>query len=123
MNILLDQGVPRSAAMLLGAAGFDAVHTGEIGLATAPDSAVLQAARDGKRILVTLDADFHALLARSGAASPSVIRIRIERLRGEQVAAIVQTLIHRCRDDLERGAAVTVQQARVRVRRLPLPRP
>jgi hypothetical protein len=35
--------VPRSAAALLRAAGIDAVHTGEIGLATAADAAILYA--------------------------------------------------------------------------------
>jgi len=38
MKLLLDQGIPRSAATILRRASFDAVHTGEIGLAEAEDS-------------------------------------------------------------------------------------
>ena len=38
MKLLLDQGTPRSAAAILRGADFDAVHTGEIGLAEAEDS-------------------------------------------------------------------------------------
>ena len=60
MKLLLDQGLPRSAASLLRAAGIDTVHTGEIGLATADDESVVQVARQEERIVVTLDADFHA---------------------------------------------------------------
>ena len=37
MKLLLDHGLPRSAAGLLRDAGMDAVHTGERGLATASD--------------------------------------------------------------------------------------
>jgi len=46
-------------------AGFDAVHTGEIGLAEAPDEEILRRASLEDRVVVTLDADFHALLALS----------------------------------------------------------
>jgi hypothetical protein len=51
------------------------------------DSILLQLGRDSQRNVVTLDADFHTLLALSGATSPSVIRIRIEGLRGDQAAS------------------------------------
>jgi Domain of unknown function (DUF5615) len=57
-------------------AGFDAVHTGEIGLAEAPDEEILRRASLEDRVVVTLDADFHALLALSklGTASRSLAR-------------------------------------------------
>lgn len=78
MRLLLDQGLPRTAADLLHSAGMDAVHTGECGLATASDIAILEYTRAEDAIVVTLDADFHALMALSGATQPSVIRIRIK---------------------------------------------
>jgi predicted nuclease of predicted toxin-antitoxin system len=34
MKLLLDQGLPRTAAELLRTAGVDAIHVGEIGYAT-----------------------------------------------------------------------------------------
>lgn len=73
MKLLLDQGLPRSAASLLREAEIDTVHTGEIGYATAEDAVIIELTRQEKRVVVTLDADFHALLALSGASSPSVI--------------------------------------------------
>jgi predicted nuclease of predicted toxin-antitoxin system len=63
MKLLLDQGTPRSAATILRRAGFDAVHTGEIGLAEAEDSEIIQLASEQNRVVETLDADFHAHLA------------------------------------------------------------
>jgi predicted nuclease of predicted toxin-antitoxin system len=120
MKILLDQGVPRSAAALLRAAGIDAVHTAEVGLATATDERILEFAETEGYVVVTLDADFHALLALAGARSPSVIRIRQARLGAAAVVTIVQSVVQQASAELEQGALVTVQAGRVRVRRLPI---
>jgi predicted nuclease of predicted toxin-antitoxin system len=120
MKLLLDQGLPRSAGSLLREAGIDAVHVGEIGYSNADDATILEKGREEGRIVVTLDADFHTLLALSGAVSPSVIRIRMEGLRGEETARLIQSVITDCGEDLERGAGVTVRQRRVRIRNLPL---
>ena len=81
MRILLDQGVPRGAAAVLSNAGHNAIHTGQCGLATASDSQILSVAREQQRIIVSLDSDFHSLIARQNATGPSVIRIRQEGLR------------------------------------------
>lgn len=81
MKLLLDQGTPRSAASLLRQAGLDAVHTGETGLAEAEDAEIIRRAALEDRVVVTLDADFHAHLALTQARNPSVIRIRVEELR------------------------------------------
>lgn len=120
MKLLLDQGLPRSAATLLCQRGADAVHVGELGLAAADDALILETGRETGRVVVTLDADFHALMVLSGARQPSVIRIRIERLRGAQLAEVRLRVLEACGDDLDRGALVSVQQGRTRLRRLPI---
>jgi predicted nuclease of predicted toxin-antitoxin system len=120
MRLLLDQGLPRSAAALLCEVGIDAVHVSEIGLAAAEDIEILQKAREDGRVVVTFDADFHSLLALSAATAPSVIRIRIERLRAQAVTNLLRTVIGECREDLLLGAAVTIETSRIRLRHLPL---
>jgi predicted nuclease of predicted toxin-antitoxin system len=120
MRLLLDQGLPRTAAGQLRQAGIDTLHVGEIGFSEAEDAEILQRGRDDARVVVTLDADFHALLARSDAGLPSVIRIRIEGLRAEALARLLQDVLSRCERELEQGAVVTVQPATIRIRRLPL---
>lgn len=120
MKLLLDQGLPRSAAEILCSAGLDTVHTAEIGLAKAKDPAIIEYAHADGRLIVTLDADFHALIALSGATFPSVIRIRIERLKGKEVAQLVQIVLNQCQEDLETGAFVTVYEHQIKVRRLPI---
>jgi predicted nuclease of predicted toxin-antitoxin system len=64
MRLLLDQGLPRSTVHHLDAAGVESAHVAEKGLATASDANIIDFARQGGWIVVTLDADFHALLAR-----------------------------------------------------------
>jgi predicted nuclease of predicted toxin-antitoxin system len=86
----------------------------------AEDAEILQRARDEARVVVTLDADFHALLVRSSASLPSVIRIRIEGLRAEALVDLLQDVFDRCQAELEQGALVTVQPASIRIRHLPL---
>ena len=83
MKLLLDQGLPRSASMLLSDLGINTIHVSEIGLWAAEDTEIIQKAKEEGRIVVTLDADFHSILALENARSPSVIRIRIERLRAQ----------------------------------------
>ncbi|MBC6473369.1 MAG: DUF5615 family PIN-like protein [Hormoscilla sp. GM102CHS1] len=120
MKLLLDQGLPLSASTLLCEAGIDTVHAEEIGLSTAEDIEIIQRAREDERIVVTLDADFNTLLALGEATSPSVIRIRIERLRAQALTDLLLTVIDACNYELEKGAAVTVEISRIRVRNLPL---
>ena len=120
MKLLLDQDVSAAAAEILRANGMDVFHARDVALSTADDSDILTWCRENGRILVSLDADFHALLALSGATSPSVIRIRIEGLRDHAMADLIGQILDRTADDLVRGSAVSVKPASVRVHRLPL---
>jgi len=117
---LLDQGLPRSAASILRNHGWDAVHTADIGMSRAEDTAVLETAREQGRTVITLDADFHALLAVSRAAQPSVPRIRQEGLNGEQIAALIESVFARIGDQFEQGIVVTAANGRMRTKRLPI---
>lgn len=122
MKLLLDQGLPRSAAAHLGASGIDALHVGDVGLSRADDLEIIEYARREGLIVVTLDADFHALMALSGARGPSVIRIRIEGLKGDALARLLTDVITDSRAQLEDGALVSVTRQRVGLRKLPLVR-
>jgi predicted nuclease of predicted toxin-antitoxin system len=120
MKLLLDQGLPLSAAALLRDVGIDTIHVGEIGMSEAKDAEIIQRARDEGRVVATLDADFHTLLALDEATSPSVIRVRIERLRAQALTDLLLTVIAECQEELEQGSAITVEPSRIRIRRLPL---
>ena len=120
MKLLLDQGLPLSAAGLLRDAGIDTIHVGEIGISAAEDSHIIHRARDEGRIVATLDADFHMLLALDVSITPSVIRIQIERLRARALTDLLLKVVTKCEEDLEQGSAIMVEPSRIRIRRLPL---
>ena len=120
MKLLLDQGLPRGAAELLHESGVDAIHTGEIGYATAQDEEIVERARVENRVVVTSDADFHSLLALSGASRPSVIRIRMEGLKAIALTRLLQRIMAEWTEELEIGALLTVQANRIRVHQLPI---
>jgi predicted nuclease of predicted toxin-antitoxin system len=122
MKLLLDQGLPRSTVRFLASFGVAAEHVGSRGLAQATDGAILAEAVLRGEVVVTLDADFHQILAASGATKPSVVRIRIEGLKGDQLAALLTQVIDAASAELTAGAVVSVTETHVRVRRLPIGR-
>ena len=120
MRLLLDQGLPRSSAKILRNKGWDIQHTGEIGMSRATDRQILEYARDEQRIVITLDSDFHAILAVENLDSPSVVRIRQEGLRGPELAELVEKIWSRIGQQLGNGAMATITEKAIRIRKIPL---
>ena len=120
MRLLLDQGLPRSSAEMLRNKGWDIQHTGEIGMSRATDRQILEYARDEQRIVITLDSDFHAILAVENLDSPSVVRIRQEGLRGPELTELVENIWARIGQQLENGAMATITEKTMRIRKIPL---
>lgn len=120
MKLLLDQGLPRSAAGLLRARSVDAVHVAERGWSANSDVMLLDAAQREGRVIVSLNGDFHDWLAVSRAAGPSVIRIRIEGLRAEALVALITNVLAATGDRLMSGSLVSVSADSIRVRSLPV---
>lgn len=119
-KILLDEGLPLGAAPILRRHGIDAVHTEEVNLASANDHVILRRAREHGRACVTLDHDFHKLLAAGQELTPSVILLRFEALRAEAAASLILKILDKVGDDLPSGVAVTVTRRGIRLRKLPL---
>lgn len=121
MNFLIDNNLSPQLVQHLIDAGHDAAHVRDFGLQAAPDPVVLARARDEQRILISADTDFGTLLARSGAARPSVILIRrLVGRRGHEQAAVILANLDCVTEDLDLGAVVVLGDEWLRVRRLPL---
>lgn len=120
MRWLLDQGLPRSSAKLLRDAGHDAVHVGDVDMAAASDLEILQYASRDLRCIVTLDADFHSILATAQASHPSVIRVREEGLKADVVTKLLLHIHSRFASELLSGCVISCHNWKVRIKKLPI---
>lgn len=120
LPLILDQGVPQDAATQLRELGFQCTHVSEIGMSKAEDDEILAFALGQSAIVVTLDADFHTILAVSGASGPSVIRLRMQGLGAPEVTKLIQSVLGGFETDLNHGSLVTVKAHKVTCHRLPI---
>ncbi len=99
---------------------FEANHWSAVGIATASDSEILEWAAENNSIVFTHDLDFGALLASRAGRKPSVIQLRTQETSPARMGETVVLAIRQLWEELQRGALVTVDPARARVRVLPL---
>jgi predicted nuclease of predicted toxin-antitoxin system len=104
-RILLDQGLPATAAAILREDGWDAIHAREIGMRAATDMEILDYAASESRVVITLDRDFPQILALTAAVRPSVVLVRQQRLRATEVAALIASTYASTRARSIRGAS------------------
>jgi predicted nuclease of predicted toxin-antitoxin system len=120
MKILIDMNLSPNWAGFLKSAGFEALHWSEVGLAYAPDSALMNWAAEHGFIVLTNDLDFGIALAMANTEKPSVVQIRGDDLRPVSIGNQVMLALRQLQAELEEGALVTIDPKRTRLRLLPL---
>jgi predicted nuclease of predicted toxin-antitoxin system len=86
----------------------------------AADDEILTLALGRQATVLTLDADFHAILVVSRASGPSVIRLRIQGLDALAIVDQVEHVLAAFKAELERGSLVTVKVRKTTCHRLPI---
>jgi predicted nuclease of predicted toxin-antitoxin system len=119
VRLLVDANLSPRVTERLNAAGHDARHVVDVGLVSASDALILDAADAEGRVVVSSDTDFGALLARRDRASPSFVLIRhMNELTPDGQADLLLAAIAQAEPELEAGAVVTIARGKVRARRL-----
>lgn len=119
MRFLVDNALSPRVAEMLQAAGHDAVHVRDLGLAAATDAEVLGRAAREHRVLISTDTDFGALLTRRTGKPLSLVLFRGAFDRSpEGPARTLLAMLPILESELERGAIAVISD-RLRIRRLP----
>ena len=114
MKILIDMNLSPDWVKVLEEAGWEAV--GDI---RAPDEVLITWARENDYVVFTHDLDFGVLLALTRAESPSVIQVRTQDVFPEVLGERLIKVLQEQHSVLERGALLTVDEGKARVRILP----
>ncbi len=113
-------GVDVRVVEWLRAQGHDAIHLREEGLHRAPDEEVFGKALAEDRIVLTFDLDFSDLAALTRERPGRVVLFRLENARASNVIARLAAVLAASEEALARPVIVIVEDARHRVRYLPI---
>jgi predicted nuclease of predicted toxin-antitoxin system len=118
--ILVDMNLSPDWIPLLRQEGWSAIHWSDVGDPRADDAVIMAWALANQHIIFTHDLDFGTMLALTRALGPSVIQVRGNNVLTDHMGAIIITAIHQHEADLAAGALLVVDEARRRVRVLPV---
>ena len=116
MRLLADLHISPRTVEYLQSLGHDVV----VLLPTSSDHQIIAYAVSDRRAILTQDLDFSAEIAVSGQAFPSVVLLRLSSSRIETVNAVLSDVLPTLEQDVKDGALITVEDHRLRRRRLPL---
>lgn len=120
MKLIVDVNLSPRVVAALRDAGHDAVRVTDILDAHAADESIVAEAISRAAVIVTRDQDFSTLVATSGLVEPSLVNLRVAVVESAEVARLIDAVIHAHERGLTAGAIITVNDDRVRIRRLPL---
>ena len=120
MKILVDMNLSPDWVTVLTNHGITAVHWSTVGDPRAADALIMDWARANGYVVFTHDLDFGAALALTQAEGPSVIQVRTQDVTPEHLEPQVINVLENNSAQLEAGCLIVLDEARSRVRILPL---
>lgn len=120
MRLLADLNISPSTVSFLRDLGYDVVRVDAVLANTASDEEIVEAARADDRSILTQDLDFSAIIALSGARSPSLVTLRLSSSRVSRINEALERVLPQIEEDLAQGSAVTVEDGIIRTRPLPI---
>ena len=120
MKILIDMSLSPRWVTVFSAAHIEAVHWSSVGPADAADAEIMAHAKANDFLALTHDLDFGSILAATRNDKPSVIQIRMGDVSPGNSAGLVISTVQKLAVELEKGALVTIDLNKARLRILPL---
>ena len=120
MKLLVDMNLPPKFAVMLSKNGIDAVHWYKIGAPDAKDFEILTYAILNDLIVISCDLDFSAILSSTHGQKPSIVQVRTQDYLNGDTAALIVTAIDKNANELIKGAILTIDAKKGRLRLLPL---
>ena len=120
MRFLADMCIDVRIVRWLREQGYDATHLRNEGLHRMPNGEIFNKAISEGRIVLTFDLDFAEIAALTGGKKASVILFRLRNTRTSHVIERLSTVLEDSLEVLGKGAVITVEETRHRIRYLPV---
>ena len=122
MKLVVDMNLSPDWVAVLQRHGWETVHWSTVGNPRATDPEIMAWAKATGHVVFTHDLGFGGLLAATDAGGPSVIQVRTQDVTPAHLETVLVAALRTHQPVLEDGALVSVDEARSRVRILPLKR-
>ena len=120
MRLLLDMNLSPRWADVLSEHNIEAIHWSNVGRVDASDAEIMTYAKANNYTVFTHDLDFSTILAKTNSNKPSVIQIRTGDISPAVNAHLVIKALLAVVAEIEKGALITIDLKKTRLRILPL---
>jgi len=120
MKILVDMNLSPKLVDMLIMRGFEAEHWSRVGAFDSKDPEIIAYAYTNNYVILTCDLDFSTILSVTQGKKLSVIQLRLQSVELERIAEIVHSAVVQTVNALEKGAVLSINAEKSRIRFLPL---
>jgi len=120
LRLIADVHISPATVAVLEVQGYNILRTTDLLPATATDVEILELAREQGRVVLTQDLDFSMLVALGNYGLPSLITLRLSSVKPDLVTQKLLDILPTVETQLIEGAAVTINDDSVRIRKLPI---
>jgi predicted nuclease of predicted toxin-antitoxin system len=120
VKILIDMNLSPRWVDVFFSHNIEAVHWSSIGRADAPDIEIMAYAKANNYVIFTHDLDFSAILSINHHQKPSVIQTRMGDISPVISGQLIINAVLAATAEIEKGALITIDLKKTRLRILPL---
>jgi predicted nuclease of predicted toxin-antitoxin system len=120
MKLLIDMNLSPDWVNIFSYHDIEAVHWSSVGRHDASDAEIMAYAKANNYAVLTYDLDFSAILAINRYQKPSVVQIRTGDISPAVTARLVLNALSVAAAEIEKGALITIDLNKTRMRILPL---